>query len=119
MIIERQQKVRFLHEESVTGDCCGKKRGRASTGRDERDVLKKLQHRTPFLRLMVDEFEEPSLPTTIVSGYLESDLLEETIKKALNRKELKYTCRRVLEALKVIHEHYLVHTGTYTLLYHA
>jgi len=64
---------------------------------------------------MVDEIEEPSLPITIVLGYLESDLLEETIKKALNRKEIKYTCRRVLEALKVIHEHNLVHTGIYSL----
>jgi len=77
----------------------------------ERDALKRLQHQTPFLRPLVDEIKEPSEPTTIALRYLESDLLTETIKKPLNRKELKYVCRRVLEALKVIHEEDLVHTG--------
>jgi len=76
----------------------------------ERDALKRLQHQTPFLRPLVDEIKEPSEPTTIALRYLESDLLTETIKKPLNRKELKYVCRRVLEALKVIHEEDLVHT---------
>lgn len=76
----------------------------------ERDVLNRLQHRTPFLRPLVDEIEEPSKPTTIALKYLDSHLLAETIKKPLNRKEIKYVCRRVLEALKVLHEENLVHT---------
>ncbi|KAH7402804.1 kinase-like domain-containing protein [Pyrenochaeta sp. MPI-SDFR-AT-0127] len=77
---------------------------------NERNVLKRLQHRTPFLRPLVDEIEKPSAPTTIALRYLESNLLTETIKKALNRKELKHVCRCVLEALRVIHEENLVHT---------
>lgn len=81
--------------------------------KNERDVLKRLQHRTPFLRPLVDEIEEPSTPTTIALRYLESDLLTESIKTTLNRKELKHVCRSVLEALKVLHEDNLVHTGRF------
>jgi serine/threonine protein kinase len=78
---------------------------------NERDVLKRLQHRSPFLRPMIDEIEEPFTPTTIALKHLENDVLTETIKKTLNRKELKHICRSVLEALKVLHEENLVHTG--------
>jgi serine/threonine protein kinase len=78
---------------------------------NERDVLHRLQHRTPFLRPLVDDIQEPSAPTTIALKYLDSDLLIETKKKTLNRKELRHVCRSVLEALKVIHEENLVHTG--------
>jgi hypothetical protein len=46
---------------------------------NERDVLKRLQHRTPFLRPLIDEIEEPSTLTTIALKYLESDVLTETI----------------------------------------
>lgn len=78
---------------------------------NERDVLKRLQDRTPFLRPLVDEIEEPSTPTTIALKYLESDLLLETVKKTLNRKELKHVCRNILNALRVLHDENLVHTG--------
>jgi serine/threonine protein kinase len=78
---------------------------------NDRDFLKRLQHRTPFLRPLVDEVEEPATPTTIALRYLDSDVLAETIKRTLNRRELKHVCRCVLEALRVIHEHNLVHTG--------
>ena len=78
---------------------------------NERDVLKRLQDRTPFLRPLVDEIEEPSTPTTIALKYLESDLLLETVKKTLNRKELKHVCWNILNALRVLHDENLVHTG--------
>ncbi len=78
---------------------------------NERDILKQLKDRTPFLRPLVDEIEEPSTPTTIALRYLESDLLLETVKKTLNRKELKHVCWNVLNALKVLHDENLVHTG--------
>jgi serine/threonine protein kinase len=78
---------------------------------NERDVLKRLQDRTPFLRPLVDEIKEPSIPTTIALKYLESDLLRETIKKPLNRKELKHVCWNILNALRVLHDENLVHTG--------
>ncbi|KAF1844390.1 kinase-like protein [Cucurbitaria berberidis CBS 394.84] len=76
---------------------------------NERDVLKRLQHRTPFLRPLVDEIEDLST-TTIALKYLQSDLLKETVRQTLNREELKHVCRSILEALKVIHEQGLVHT---------
>lgn len=77
----------------------------------ERDVLKRLQDRTPFLRPLVVEIEEPSAPTTIAVEYLESDLLRETVETTLDRKELKYVCRNILNALRVLHDENLVHTG--------
>jgi aminoglycoside phosphotransferase len=77
---------------------------------NERDVLKRLQHRTPFLRPLVDEIEDPATPTTIALRHLNSDLWTEN-KGTLNRKELKHVCRSVLEALRVLHEENLVHTG--------
>jgi serine/threonine protein kinase len=78
---------------------------------NERDVLKRFQHRTPYLRPLIDEIEEPSAPVTIALRYLESDLLYEDSKRTLNRKELKHVSRRILEALKVLHEDGFVHTG--------
>jgi serine/threonine protein kinase len=78
---------------------------------NERDVLKRLQDRTPTLRPLIDEIEEPSNPTTIVLKYLESDVLVETVKRTLNRKEIKHVCRNVLDALRVLHDESLVHTG--------
>lgn len=77
---------------------------------NERDVLKRFQHRTPHLRPLIDEIQEPSDPPTIVLKYLDDHLLSASIKKTLNRKELKYVTRRVLEALKVLHEDDYVHT---------
>ncbi|KAL6705599.1 hypothetical protein ACN47E_006546 [Coniothyrium glycines] len=77
---------------------------------NERDVLRRLQDRTPFLRPLVDEIEGPSIPTTIALKYLGSDLLVETVKKTLNRKELKHVCYNVLNALQVLHDENLVHT---------
>lgn len=78
---------------------------------DERLVLKRFQDRTPYLRPLIDEIEERSDPPTIVLKYLESHLLDASIKKTLNRKELKYVSRRMLEALNVRHEHGFVYTG--------
>jgi len=71
---------------------------------NERNVLRHFQDRTPYLRPLIDEIEEPSDPPTIVLKYLEDHLLNASIKKTLNRRELKYVSRRILEALKVLHE---------------
>jgi serine/threonine protein kinase len=78
---------------------------------NERDVLKRFQHRTPYLRPMIDEIEESDSPPTIVLRYLDDHLLNASIKSTLNRKELKYVTRRVLEALRVLHEDGYVRTG--------
>ena len=78
----------------------------------ERNVLKRFQYRIPYLRLLIDEIEEPSdPPPTTVLKYLKNHLLNASIYKTLNRKELKYVSRRILEALKVLHEEFYVHTG--------
>jgi len=60
---------------------------------------------------MVEKIEEPSLPVTTTLRYLESNLLCQDIKRALNRKEIKYVSRRVLEALSLLHEEGFVHAG--------
>ncbi|KAI1746927.1 STE/STE20 protein kinase [Xylaria castorea] len=77
---------------------------------NERDVLKRFQSRSPYLRPMIDEIQDPAEPTTIVLRHLETDLLEASIQQHLNRKEIKYVSRRVLEALSILHEDSYVHT---------
>ncbi|KAI0427229.1 STE/STE20 protein kinase [Xylaria sp. FL1042] len=77
---------------------------------NERDVLKRFQHRSPYLRPLIDEIQDPAEPTTIVLRHLESDLLESTIQQPLNSKEIKYVSKRILEALSVMHEDGYVHT---------
>ncbi|XMA12056.1 hypothetical protein WAI453_004847 [Rhynchosporium graminicola] len=66
--------------------------------------------RTPYLRPVIDEIEEPSDPPTIVLKYLHDHLLNASIEKTLNRQELKFISRRILEALKVLHDETYVHT---------
>jgi hypothetical protein len=78
---------------------------------NERDVLKRFQRQTPHLRPLIDEILEPPTPTTIVLRHLEATLLDASIGKKLNRKELKYVSKRVLEALLVLHADGYVHTG--------
>ncbi|OXV07872.1 hypothetical protein Egran_04364 [Elaphomyces granulatus] len=77
---------------------------------NERDVLKRFQHRTPHLRPLIGEIVEPSNPTAIVLKHLDDHLLNASIKQTANRKELKYVSKCVLEALKVLHEDDYVHT---------
>ncbi|KAL2068653.1 hypothetical protein VTL71DRAFT_14990 [Oculimacula yallundae] len=77
---------------------------------NERDILKHFQDRSLYLRPLIDEIEEPSDPPTIVLKYLEDHLLNASIEKTLSRQELKYVSRRILEALKVLHDKCYVHT---------
>lgn len=78
---------------------------------NERDVLRRFQHRTPYLRPLIDEIEKTSDSPTVVLKHLDDHLLNASIAKTLNRKELKYVSRCILEALKVLHEDGYVHTG--------
>lgn len=78
---------------------------------NERDVLKRFQHRTPYLRPLIDEIDEPSAPVTIALRYLQGDLFAASIARTLNRRELKHVSRCVLEALQTLHEDGYVHTG--------
>ncbi|KAI1165082.1 hypothetical protein F5B18DRAFT_650051 [Nemania serpens] len=58
----------------------------------------------------MDEIQDPAEPTTIVPRHLESDLLEATAQRPLNRKERKCASKRILEALSIMHEDGYVHT---------
>ena len=78
---------------------------------NEKNVLRKYQSRTPYLRPLVDEIIEPVDPPAIVLRHLEDDLLAASNAKKLSRMEIKYVSKRVLEALKVLHEDDYVHTG--------
>ncbi|EGD95976.1 STE/STE20 protein kinase [Trichophyton tonsurans CBS 112818] len=77
---------------------------------NERDVLKRFQDRTPFIRPLTDEIQDPSEPTIIVLNHLDNHLLNASIEKTLNRKELKYISKRALKALQTLHEDGYVHT---------
>lgn len=81
---------------------------------NERDILRHFQARSPYIRPLIDEIEDPTEPTTIVLKHLDDHLLQASIKKTLNRKEIKYVSKRVLEALSVLHENGYVHTGNYS-----
>lgn len=76
----------------------------------ERNVLARFQHRTPYLRPLVDEINEPNMPPAIVLRQLQSDFWNASISKTLNVKELKCVSRCVLEALKTLHDDRFVHT---------
>lgn len=78
----------------------------------ERVMLKRFQSKTPFIRAMLDEIVEPADPPAIVLKHLDDDLMHASFKKRLSRLEVKYVAKRVLEALKVLHQDGFVHTGT-------
>ncbi|GAB1312492.1 hypothetical protein MFIFM68171_02702 [Madurella fahalii] len=77
---------------------------------NEANILKRYQAKTPFLRPLVDEIEEPSEPPSIVLKHLDSDLLTASNKKRLSRPEIKQVAKCVLQALDVLHKDGLVHT---------
>lgn len=78
---------------------------------NEKDILRKFQPGTPYPRPLVDEILEPADPPAIVLRHLEDDLLDATNATKLNRMEVRYVSKRVLEALKVLHKDGYVHTG--------
>ncbi|KAL3711217.1 hypothetical protein TMatcc_005015 [Talaromyces marneffei ATCC 18224] len=78
---------------------------------NERDVLRRFQPSTTHLRPLLDEIQDPAVPPIIVLRHLDDHLLNSSIKKSLNRKELKFVARCILEALSVLHKEGYVHTG--------
>ncbi|KAB8257634.1 kinase-like domain-containing protein [Aspergillus pseudonomiae] len=77
---------------------------------NERDVLKRFQNRTPFLRPLIDEIVEPSDLPAIVLSHLDDHLLNVYASQRLTNKEIKLVARNVLGALKVLYEQNFVHT---------
>lgn len=60
---------------------------------------------------MIDEIVDPCKPSTIVFKHWEDDLLRASIKKTLDKKEIKFVARRILKALKALHEgNYVLYT---------
>ena len=78
---------------------------------NERDILKRFQSRTPSFRLLIDEIEDPSDPPALVLKHLDDDLLNASAAQRLTRREIKHVTKKILEALKVLHEDGYVHTG--------
>ncbi|KAI1771872.1 serine/threonine protein kinase [Hypoxylon cercidicola] len=77
---------------------------------NEVDILKRYQDKTPFLRPIIDEIQEPADPPSIILRHLDSELLTESKNKRLTRPEIKQVARCVLEALSVLHKDGMVHT---------
>lgn len=78
---------------------------------NEADILKRYQHKTQHLRPLVDEILEPTEPPSIVLRYLDTDLITESDKGRLSHRDIKQIAKAVLQAVKVLHEDGLVHTG--------
>jgi hypothetical protein len=78
---------------------------------NEKDVLLKFQHKTPFLRPLLDEIQDPASPPAIILKYIDDDILHTSNRKRLARAEVKYVGRRVLEALSALHHEGFVNTG--------
>ncbi|KAF1996578.1 kinase-like protein [Amniculicola lignicola CBS 123094] len=76
----------------------------------ERDILRRFQERTPYLRSMIDEIQDPAEPVTIVLKYLDDNLHNASNRQTLNRREVQYVSKRLLQALSVLHEDGFVHT---------
>lgn len=79
---------------------------------NEREVLKRFQTRTPFLRPLIDEIQEPANPPALVLRHLDHDLLQTIASRRPTRPEIKQVARSVINALQVLHEEHYVHTGS-------
>ena len=78
---------------------------------NEREVLQRF-HGRPHIRQLIDVIDQPP---AIVLEYLDDNLLRASNSKKLERVDIKFVARSVLEALKVLHEDGYVHTGNITL----
>lgn len=62
---------------------------------------------------MIDEIEDPAEPVTIVLKYLDDNLQHASNKQTLSRKELMFVSKRILQALRTLHDDGYVHTGKF------
>lgn len=79
----------------------------------ERNLLRQFEGKVPHLRLIIDEIRDPTEPLAIALKHLDDDLYNASKQKMLNRKELKYVSKRILESLKALHQEGFVHTGKF------
>ena len=80
---------------------------------NERDILLRFQHRTPFIRPLLDEIATAEGPPGLVLRYLDDDILQASNTQRLTRPEVKYVAQRVLEASAVLHNEGFIHTGLF------
>ncbi|KAG4434852.1 hypothetical protein IFR05_009646 [Cadophora sp. M221] len=73
---------------------------------NERDVLRHFRAR-PGIRQLLDETQDPP---SLVLKYLDDNLLTASNSKRLDKAEIKYVAKRILEALRVWHGDGFVHT---------
>jgi casein kinase II subunit alpha len=74
---------------------------------NERDILKHF-HARPGIRQLLDETQDPP---SLVLEHLDDNLLAASNSKRLEKPEIKFIAKRILEALQAIHEDGYVHTG--------
>ncbi|EER44659.1 serine/threonine protein kinase [Histoplasma capsulatum H143] len=55
---------------------------------NERDILLHFQNRTPFVRPLIDEIQDSSVPPTLILRYLDDDVLRASGRQRLTRIEL-------------------------------
>jgi serine/threonine protein kinase len=77
---------------------------------NERDILKRFRT-WPCIRRLLDEIENPS---SLVLQYLDDNLLHASNTKALERSDVKFVAKRVLQAIQALHEEGYTHTGKCT-----
>lgn len=80
----------------------------------ERDLLRRFEGKVPHLRPIVDKIRDPAEPLAITLRHLDNDLYNASKQKMLNRKDLKYVSKRILESLKALHGEGFIHTGKFT-----
>ncbi|KAL5328463.1 hypothetical protein ACEPPN_001962 [Leptodophora sp. 'Broadleaf-Isolate-01'] len=73
---------------------------------NERDVLRHFQTR-PGIRQLLDETQNPPY---LVLKHLDDNLLTTSNSKRLEKHEIKFVAKRILEALQALHEDGYVHT---------
>lgn len=74
---------------------------------NEREILNMFQG-CPHIRPLLDQIEEPP---ALVLEFLQDNLLKASNMRRLERPEIKFVARGVLEALNIFHEAGYVHTG--------
>jgi casein kinase II subunit alpha len=75
---------------------------------NEREVFERF-HGRPCIRQLFDEIQDPP---SLVLKYLDDNLLNTSNSKSLERSDIKFVAKTVLEALELLHDAGYVYTGT-------
>lgn len=76
---------------------------------NERDVLKHFSN-LPYIRQVLDEI---TYPPSLILQYLDDNLLHASSVKTLENSDIKVVAKRVLQAIKALHEEGYTHTGMF------